>query len=163
MKRSLHLSAAQMAMLSALGGLIMAIGFLLPGLMYTRFHHSSLSFRMLLILPPFLIGTTLLWLAGNRLKRGIKDRRWPSSDIEALQINLESGLWRAAYIACIAVWSLSIFKGGRMHDLAMAAYPLFLTISSLQTNLRRPNSSEPRLELDSLSLPTLRSEHWGER
>jgi hypothetical protein len=163
MKRSLHLSAAQMAMLSALGGLIMAIGFLLPGLMYARFHHSSFTFRMLLLLPPFLIGTTLLFLAGNRLKRGIKDGRWPPADVEALRINLESSLWRAASIACVAVWSISIFESGRIHDFAWAAYPFFLTISTLQNNLRRPHSSEPLLRLDWRSRPPIRSEHWGER
>ena len=152
-----------MAMLSALGGVIMSIGFLLPGLMYTRFHHSSLAYRMLLLLPPFLIGTTLLWLAGNRLKRGIKDGRWPSTDIEALRINLESGRWRAVSLACIAVWSISIFEGGRIHSFAWAAYPFFLTISTLQNNLRRSNSPTPSLGLSERSIPHLRSEHWGER
>jgi hypothetical protein len=163
MKRSLHLSAAQMAMLSALGGVIMSISFLLPGLMYTRFHHSSLTYRMLLMLPPFLIGTTLLWLAGNRLKRGIKDGRWPSADIEALRINLESGRWRAISLVCVAVWSISIFESGRIHSFAWAAYPFFLIISTLQSNLRRPHSSEPLIRLDWRSRPSIHSEHWGER
>jgi hypothetical protein len=163
MKRSLRLSAAQMAMLSALGGVIMSISFLLPGLMYTRFHHSSFTFRILLTLPPLLIGAPLLLLAGNRLKRGIKEGRWPSADIETLRINLESSLWRAASIACVAVWTTSLFIGGRIHDFAWVGYSFFLTISTLQSNLRRPHSSEPLLRLNWRSRPSIRSEHWGER
>jgi hypothetical protein len=163
MKRSIHLSAAHMAMISALGGLIMAVSFLLPGLMYARFHHGSFTFRMLLILPPFLIGTTLLLLAGNRLKRGIKDGRWPPADVEALRINLESGRWRAISLVCIAVWSISIFESGRIHSFPWVAYPFFLTISTLQNSLRRSNSPTPSLSLSERSIPHLRSEHWGER
>ena len=150
-------------MLSALGGVIMSIGFLIPGLMYARFHHSSFTYRMLLMLPPFLIGAPLLLLAGNRLKRGIKEGRWPSADIEALRINLESSLWRAASIACVAVWTTSLFIGGRIQSFAGAAYPFFLIISTLQSNLGGPHSSEPLLRLDWRSRPSIRSEHWGER
>ena len=152
-----------MAMLSALGGVIMSLSFLISGLMYARFHHSSAAIRALLLIPPFVIGGTILALAGRRLKQGIKDGRWPSADVEALQSNFESGLWQAAYIACVVLWSISIFESGRIRALAWTACPLFLTISTLQNNLRRPKVPEPNLGLGSCSIAHLRSEHWGDR
>ena len=106
MKRSINISAVQMAMIGGMGGIIMSLSFLIPGLMYARFHHSSVDIRALLLIPPFVIGGTILALAGRHLKQGIKNGRWPSADVEALQTNFESGFWLAAYIAGMLLWSI---------------------------------------------------------
>ena len=168
-KRQCHGSAAsgpsanQMAMLCGLGGLIVAAGPLLATVYYARFVASGWFSRSLFLLPLMLIGAALHFSAQKRLKRGIKDGRWPSAAIETLRINLESSLWRAASWACLILFCVGIVEGGRCNSLGMAIFVLWQTINTLQEAVRRPNVSEPRLGLDWRRCPPLRSEHWGER
>ena len=162
MKPRSHLSAAQMALLTGAGGLIMATTLIIPGIFYDRFHHSTIYFRLFVLIPPFLLGMTLTFLAGHRLKRGIQNGRWPAADIEALRARMEHRLWTALYVACIAIWSLSLLDNGRYRAFTLAALPLYLAISTLQTSLRRPFNLDSTRKLQ-LTQPTrLTSTHWGQ-
>jgi hypothetical protein len=163
MKRSHPLSAAQTALLCGAGGLIMSLSFLIPALIYTRFQHLGLLSRAILIAPPFLFGITLLFLSTRRLKRGIKQGRWPSTEIEALRSTLDSRFWRATTISCVIVWGVSFFFHGRLHAFGWAAYPLYLALNALQTQLKYPNDHPNAILTISAAHPApLTSNHWGQ-
>lgn len=162
MGRRSNLSAKQMAMLSGLGGIIVATGFLLVHVFHTRFAALGWLLRLLLLTPSTALGLLLLVVARQRFKQGIQSGRWDSAEIEALRIAMGSSIWRAVSWVCVILLGVVAIAGTDRIGLASALLLIVQTIASIQTAVRAPHGSGRGIAWHWRNSPRLRSEHWGE-
>ncbi len=135
MRRSPQLSAAQLAALSVLGGLIAACSFFATFNPWTLPRHTSPHFTALLTLQ------LVLLLAG-----GLIAFRSATS--------LESGI--ALFIGFV----LLVIIIPRFRPAGWSLYLLMLTFNFLRSNIRRKAGPAP--ESKWINLSPIRSEHWGQ-
>lgn len=166
MQRRPRFSALQMAVLSALGGLLLASGFLLTIPLHRQLGNAGWVRRALLIFVPLLSGAVLTFVAEASLRRGLKDGRWPSADILSLR-----GLLESAVVKAVSCTFLLVSIGGfllaphRYKAVGWALLIVLQTLLRLQTLVHpRPQASgQSHGKLDWRSIPPIRSEHWGQR
>ena len=87
MKRSYQPSAAQLAALSCLGGIIAAGSFFALFNPWTPPHHRPPHFTALLALQLVLLlaGGFIAFRSANSLESGIANERWPEAEVDALR------------------------------------------------------------------------------
>jgi hypothetical protein len=162
MKRTPSRTAAQTAALLCAGALLAGSSFFVPGLIYTRFEQANHFDRALFLLPVTLIGGFVMLRASMLFKRGIADGSFPEKDVEALRTAISSFPWRAAVVACGALWAVSLFGTGRFHLFGWAFYPLFLALNTIASHLNNPNNNlNAPLTIASSDPAPLTSDHWG--
>jgi hypothetical protein len=149
-------------MLLCVGALLAGSSFFVPFLLYTRFEQANHFDRALFLLPLTLIGGFVMLRASMLFKRGIADGSFPEKDVEALRTAISSVPWRAALVACGALWAMSLFGTGRLHLLGWAFYPLFLALNTIANHLNNPkNNPNPPLTISSSNPAPLTSSRWG--
>ncbi len=150
-----------MAMLSALGGLIVVCGFLV---FFPHYEHGSSLWRVQLgtFIALIIVGFIISLKAASALEEGIADSRWPAQDIEALRAILESAVLKTLLWACVIAILLTAALVGRHRELIFVGFIALTTTQRLQSSTRR-RASTPSPWLDRHDWNPIRSEHWGNR
>ena len=101
MRRSPQLSAAQLAALSVLGGLIAACSFFATFNPWTLPRHTSPHFTALLTLQLVLLlaGGLIAFRSATSLESGIANQRWPEAEIDSLRALSQSPIANVLSIA----------------------------------------------------------------
>jgi hypothetical protein len=160
MKRRFNLSAVQTALLSAVGGVITACGFLATALL-PRHHKAALLPSLAATIVPIIVGFALSFKAESSLKDGIAAERWSSEQIESLRANLGSFLWTALAGTLLVAGFILIVTVRHGAALAWVGIALAQTITRLQMAVKRPRQSQPPIDWRTYS--PIQSDHWGNR
>jgi hypothetical protein len=137
MKRSFDLSAAQLAAVSGLGGLIAASSFLVLDNPWIGPTHHTRHFSALFSLGLVMLvaGGVLALRSATNLESGIANERWPEAQIDSLRKLSRS---RAATILTFALLigfaALSLFTQ-RFSPIGWSLFLLSITLNALRTHI----------------------------
>jgi MFS family permease len=162
MKRSLHLSAAQLAAFSLLGGLIGSSAFflLISPLVGGGQHPSDLWWAFVIAACLMLAGFSIAYLAASNLESGIATERWPENEINDVRARLLSPLTTALALALFAAYLVLAFFNHRYRIVWFPPFILLQTLTFLRSSVRL--RSTPPHESKWGQLSPIRSEHWGQ-
>ena len=168
MRRSSQLSAAQLAALCGLGGLIAAAGFLLEIPAHAaKAHHPCTTYWLWTasVVTLVIVGFALALRANSSLQNGIAAARWNDQEIESLRALLNSRPSNFLNIALLALMfaflALSLASEHQLRSIFWALFVLSQTLTWLRnTTLRQP--SNPQHQPTWSNLSPLRSDHWGQ-
>ena len=163
MRRSFQPSAAQLAALSVLGGVIAAGSFFVLSNPWIAPHHTPLHFTALVILQLFLLiaGGLIAFRAATSLESGIANERWPEAEVDSLRKISRSSLANIISFALIIGFVLLAIVFSRFRPAGWSLYVLLLTLNFLRSQLRRKPGTASESKWANLS--PIRSEHWGQR
>jgi hypothetical protein len=167
MERSLHLSAAQTALLAASGGLVSALGFLTMYLAPGKGHHHSWPFVVIVATNLCMVvgGYAISFKAEVSLASGIANGRWSEEDVESIRAKLSGPLWTGLTGLLLGVALFILFaqalRNWHSQPLPWAFIVLGQSLTRLRGAVRKPRPSKPGLSWRTLA--PIRSEHWGER
>jgi hypothetical protein len=161
MRRSSQLSAAQVAALSVLGGLIAASSFFVTFDPWAPHHHLS-HFTALLSLQLFLLvaGGLIAFLSATSLESGIANQRWPEAEIDSLRALSKSTIANIISFALIVGFVLLAIIFHQFSPAGWSLYFLVITLNFLRAKLARKPGTAPESKWANLS--PIRSEHWGQ-
>jgi hypothetical protein len=161
MKRSSQPSAAQLAALSCLGGIIAAGSFFALFNPWTPPHHRPPHFAALLALQLILLlaGGIIAFRSANSLESGIANERWPEAEIDRLRALSQSTIANIITFALFIGFILLAVVFPRFRPAGWSLYVLSLTFNFLRSQIRR--KSGPAGGPKWANLSPLRSDHWG--
>jgi len=162
MRRSSQLSAAQLAALSGLGGLIAAGSFFATFNFWTPPHHTPPHFtaRFILQLSLLLTGGFIAFRAANSLESGIANQRWPEAEIDSLRKMSQSTIANIITFALFIGFILLAIVLPRFRPAGWSLYLFSVTFNFLRSQIRRKPGPAPESKWANLS--PIRSEHWGQ-
>ena len=140
----------RIALQCGIGELLVSIIFLSPIFFHQTFHAATPATRLLFLAPPLAFGLVLLSVTAKRLKRGIKDNRWSTSQIDSLVSSLSSNLPRFLSLLCVVAYGLNLFHSGGGPFLYFGIFFnwIWLTITTLHNVLRAPSSPSGFIQLN---------------
>ncbi len=161
MRRDSHLSAAQLAALSIVGGLIAAVSFFATFNSSTLPHHRPPHFTALLALQLVLLlaGGFIAFRSANSLESGIANERWPEAEVDALRKMSRSSIANIVSFALIIGFILLSIVFHQFSPAGWALYVLVIALNFLRAKLARKPG--PARESKWANLSPIRSEHWG--
>jgi ABC-type transporter Mla maintaining outer membrane lipid asymmetry permease subunit MlaE len=162
MRRSSQLSAAQLAALSGLGGVIAAGSFFATFNPWTLPHHTPPHFTALFALQIVLLlaGGVIAFRSATSLESGIANQRWPEAEIDSLRTLSQSPIANILSVALLIGFVLLAIIFPRFRPAGWSLYLLMLTFNFLRSNIRRKPGLAPESKWAHLS--PIRSEHWGQ-
>ena len=162
MRRSSHLSAAQLAALSGLGGVIAASSFFALFNPWTVPHHTPPHFTALFTFQLVLLlgGGVIALRSATSLESGIANNRWPEAEIDSLREISQSSIANLITFALIIGFVLLAIVLPRFRPAGWSLYVLMMTLNFLRSQIRRKPGPAP--ESKWANLAPLRSEHWGQ-
>lgn len=162
MRRSSQLSAAQLAALSCLGGIIAASSFFAlstpRAILYSRPAHFIALFTLQLVL--LLAGGLIAFRSATSLESGIANDRWPQEEVDALRKMSQSSIANIITFALITGFVLLGIIFPRFRPAGWSLYALLLSLNFLRSSIR-PKPS-PARESQWANLSPVHSEHWGQ-
>jgi hypothetical protein len=162
MRRDSQLSAAQLAALSVLGGLVAAGSFFVTFNPWTPPHHTPPHFIALLAIQLVLLvaGGLIAFRAATNLESGIANQRWPEPEIDRLRKVSRSPIANIISFALIIGFVLLAII---FHHFSPAGWSLYIFVISLNF-LRAKLARKPGAAQESkwANLSPIRSEHWGQ-
>ena len=162
MKRSLRLSAAQLATLCVLGGLVTGSAYWLPTFFYPGFESIGYFRQIAVLIVLSVPGAIITGLSLKNLRRGVENQIWPTVDIDTLRANMDSHYWRAAYVVCGLACVAFLFGKHKFHLLGWGAYFSCSGLYALQNQLKYPNDIPgASLAITPPDAAPINSEHWG--
>src|ERR1700722_10518862 len=163
MARRFQLSAIQYAGFALLGRVLVASFFVLPQPFGRWFDAMGWFGRLLVLLPFFAAGTTLMLIAESRFKNGVQNGRWSEEEIAPLRAVLESPWWTAGSIAMLIASAVMMFIAAHHYrGIGWALLIVGQSLTRLQLGFRRPTPKNPSGP-NWTNFSPIRSEHWGER
>jgi hypothetical protein len=162
MRRSSQLSAAQLAALSGLGGIIAAGSFFATFNPWAIPHHRPPHFTALFALQLVLLlaGGFIAFRSANSLESGIANQRWPEAEIDRLRALSQSTIANIITFALFIGFILLAVVFPRFRPAGWSLYLLSLTFNFLRSQIRRKPGPAPESKWAHLS--PIRSEHWGQ-
>jgi hypothetical protein len=162
MRRSFQPSAAQLAALSVLGGLIAAGSFFATFNSWTLPHHRPAHFTALFALQLLLLlaGGLIAFRSANSLESGIANERWPEAEIDRLRALSQSTIANIITFALFIGFILVAVVFPRFRPAGWSLYVLSLTLNFLRSHIRPKPGPAPESKWAHLS--PIRSEHWGQ-
>jgi hypothetical protein len=162
MRRSLNLSAAQLAALSGLGGIVAASSFFATFNPWTLPHHRPPHFTALftLQLVALLAGGFIAFRSATSLESGIANERWPEAEIDSLRKMSRSSIANIISFALITGFILLGIVLPRFRPAGWSLYVLLITLNFLRSHIRPKPGPAPESKWAHLS--PIRSEHWGQ-
>jgi hypothetical protein len=162
MRRSSQLSAAQLAALCGLGGVIAASSFFVLFNPWTVPHHRPPHFTPLLILwlILILIGGVIAFRSASSLESGIANERWPEAEIDSLRTLNRSRTANVITFALLIGFVALAFPSARFRPLGWSLLLLLQTLNFLRAHI--PPKPTPPRDSPWTNLSPIRSEHWGQ-
>jgi hypothetical protein len=160
MKRGLQLSAAQLAALSGLGGLLAASSFFVLFNPWTVPPHHPPHFTALFFffLTLLLSSGLLSFRSATGLESGIASERWPEAEIDSLRELARSSTANILTVALLVGFVLAFFVFPRFKAFGWSLYLLLIWLNFLRSQLRRtPAPNEAKWT----NLAPIQSNHWG--
>jgi hypothetical protein len=142
--------------LSGIGCLIYLAGFLIASS-----HLLSRGWRGFLFLLLMGLGMAVTWLAGERMKGGIRDETWAHEKIVRLRALVEHPAFTAIQWLAIVIFAASAFALHHPHFRALG-WPLFwlnLAMGQLKVSVRPKVDKSVGGTLHDAA--PIQSEHWG--
>ncbi len=167
MRRTLNLSAKQMAGLCVLGGLVSAGGFLTEAPAHAiSVHHphsSSTYFWVTAVVTTIVLGIALSLFAYSSLENGIVAARWNDQEIESLRALLNSRPAKFLYVALVALIVASLVMDILSPHRSPVFWACFIFSQSIiwMRSATRRQASNPTHQPTWTDLSPLRSNHWG--
>ena len=168
MRRSSQLSAAQLAALCSLGGLIAAAGFLaeIP-VRAIKAHYPCTTYWLWAgaVFTTVILGLALALRANSNLQNGIAAARWSDQEIESLRSFFSSRSIKFLSTTLLALMLASLVISIASDHLLRPIFWVFFVLSQTLTQLRnstRRQASSTNHQPTWSNLSPLRSEHWGQ-
>ncbi len=164
MKLGEPLSAKQMALVSGLGGMLAAFGFLLPSARHMTTHprYYPVWLWILLFSGLLAVGLGISVKADSKIKKGIRNGRWEEEEVVSLRAVLESPLWVTLGMACIIGCGVTLVAFPAHQNVGWALMVTGQSFSRLAMSVRLPQT-EGTASARFRNFAPIRSEHWGER
>jgi MFS family permease len=156
------LSAAQLAALSLLGGLIAAgsVFLLISPLAGSAHHASHLWWAFVLVAALVISGLTIAYLSASGLESGIANDRWPEDEINSVRARIQSPLATAFALALFAAYLVLAFFTHRFPLMWFSPFIVLQTLNFLRSSVRLRSTADHEPKWNQLS--PLRSDHWGQ-
>lgn len=164
MKPRLHLTPAQLVLVSLFSFVISAAGLSLIRFVHTTDGHDCIRWiPFLLIFGGFVLGIVVSLYVSSSLKNGIENQQWPEEQIESLRSVIESRYTNALLVLLLVAYGVLWLVYSKYRATGLACFVLLQIISQLRTAVRRTPAKPSSLLTGWRDLSPIRSDQWGQR
>jgi hypothetical protein len=161
MRRTFEPSAAQLAALGVLGGLIAVASFFVTFNPLIAPHHTPPHFAALLALQLVMLiaGGVIAFRSAISLESGIANERWPEAEVDSLREISRSPIANIMTFALLIGFVLLGIVFPRFRPAGWSLYVLLITLNFLRSQVgRKPG---PARDYKWTHSP-IQSDHWGQ-
>jgi hypothetical protein len=164
MKPRLHLTPAQLVLVSLFSFVISAADLSLIRFAHTTDGHACIDWiPFLLIFGGFVLGIVVSLYVISSLKNGIANQQWPEKQIEPLRSVLASWYTNALLVVLLVAYGVLWLVYPKYRATGLACFVLMQVLAQLRTAVRRPSAKPSNLIAGWRDLSPIHSDHWGHR